>query len=243
MDANLHAQLFAEYGDIYSVEIAGKEYAYRALTLEELDKFNQLSESNADLEDIYVQNSIVYPLDFDMDKMKAGHISVLAEAVSQVSGISADFILKTLNEYRQIAEEDIVVKIKAMILAAMPVYSDEYINTLTIKQLLEKLVLSEEILTIQQVVNGIQSENGIRLDIAPVNEEPQTAKKPPKVDKETLLKRIMKDERAVINPFELPPEVDYGQLEELDSDLLVKAAGYIDRDDPIAKKLRRAMGG
>lgn len=243
MDSVLYAHLAAEFGEIYFIEIAGKEYVYRALTLEEIDKFERLSDSSADLEDIYVQNSMVYPLDFDLNKMKAGHVSSLAEAISRVSGLNADFILSTLDQYRNEAVEDILVKIKAMIIAAMPNYTDEYINTLTIKQLLQKLVLSEEILTIQQVVNGIQSENGVKLSIAPVESE-QLTKQTPNVDKATLLRRIKSQEKEDINPFAgYANAPDYSQLEDFDTDILLKAAGHIDKDDPIARKLRKAMGG
>lgn len=244
MDQLVQAQLTAEYGELYFVEIAGKEYAYRALTLEELETFAKLAESTADLEDIQVQNSVVFPLDFDLNKVKAGHISALAEAISNISGLNADFILNTLAEYRKLAVEDILVKMKAMIIAAMPNYTDEYINTLTIKQLIQKLVLSEEILTIKQVVNGIQSEGGVRLEIAPVGDETQEpAKKPQKVDKETLLQRIRKENQENVNPFTAQPDINYEKLNELDPDLLVKATGHIDKDDPIARKLRKSMGG
>lgn len=245
MDQYVLAQLQNEYGDIYIVEIGGKEIAYRALTLKEVSVFQNLAESTADLEDIYVQNAVVYPPDFDFNRMKAGHVTQLAEGIGAISGNDISYIFETLEEARRNAEEDVLIKMKAMIIAAMPTHTDDYLDSLTMKQLLQKLVLSEEILTFKQVIDRMQS-IGVKLELTPqeeVAEQPQPRKKspPPKVDKETLLRRIGQENRETINPaLAVDPA---SSLSELDESILVRAAGYVDEDDPIARKLRQAMGG
>lgn len=241
MDLYLLTKLKEEYGEIYSIELGGREYAYRALTIKEIQDFEKNAENGAELEDIYVENGVVYPLDFDLNKIKAGYVSSLAEAIGNISGTNINFILNTLDNSRKQAQEDILIKIKAMIIAAMPAYTDEYLATLTMKQLLEKLVLSEEILTIHQIVGGIQNTTGIRLDLVPTEEEVAPKKQKPKVDKETLLQRIRHEERQTINQA-LTPITEIKPLEELDEDLLIKSLGVITEEDPIARKLRKAMG-
>ena len=246
MEPYVLAQLQNEYGDIYIAEIGGKEIAYRALTLKEMGVFQTIADSAADLEDIYVQNAVVYPQDFDIDRMKAGHVSQLAEAIAAVSGLDVDFVLGSLDQLRQEAAEDVLIKMKAVIIAAMPTYNDDYLDSLTTKQLLQKLVLSEEILTFRQVVDRMQ-QVGVRLELSSAEEEipqpiPQPKKSPlPKVDKETLLRRIGQEDRQTVNAA-LTPDVA-GSLADLDESILIKAAGYVDENDPIARKLRQAMGG
>lgn len=242
MDADLLNSLRDKFGDVYAVNIDGREFAYRGLTMQEINDFERLADSSADLEDLYVKSAIIYPDNFDINKIKAGHVSSLAEAIGKISGTNINFILNTLDAARLRAQEDIIVKIKAMILAAMPAYTEEYLSSLTMKQLLEKLVLSEEILTIHQVVNGVQSTEGVRLELIPAEElEKPKRKAKPKVDKETLLRRIASEERKTVNPTAPIPDIE--TLNELDETLLEKALGYVDSDDPIARKLKQAMGG
>ncbi len=103
--------------------------------------------------------------------------------------------------------------------------------------------MAERILSIQQSVNGIQSE-GVQFTIFSEEPEAQQKKTPQKakVTKEELLRRIKKDEFGMIDENKVR-ETDQSQLENFDEDLLLKAAGVIKPEDPIARKLREAMGG
>lgn len=247
MDKSVVAQLQNEYGEIYWIKVGDKEIAYRALTIQEKKQIDSFADSSADIEDMYVQEAVVYPRNFDIDSIKAGHVSALATAIANVSGEDIDFVLNTLDKFRQEAEEDVLISIKAIIIAAMPALSEEYLDSLTIRELLLKLVLSEQILTVNQTVNGI-TKPGFQLYITRAEEieeeqpKPQKAKIPVNVDKETLLRRIASEDRETVNTA-LTPQVDRQALEALDEELLVKAAGYVDSEDPIARKLRQAMGG
>jgi len=240
MDKEIYAKLQNEYGDIHSIIFGGKEILYRALTFEEMAFLEKLSENETDLEDLFVKTAVVYPLNFDIDTIKAGHVSQLAQAIANISGSDIDFILSTLEAARTEVLENILVRIKAFIIAAMPVYSEEFLNSLNMKQLLEKLVLSEEILTIQQAVRGVKSENGIKLDLVPVDnpQENQTKRESKqRVDREELLRRISKEER------QMTPASPVAALDTLADDILVKASGQVRSDDPIARKLHQMLGG
>ena len=59
------------------------------------------------------------------------------------------------------------------------------------------------------------------------------------IDKEVLLRRIKKQEKES-GSFD-PSSID--QLNEFDPELLIRASGIPRADDPIARKLRQAMGG
>lgn len=241
MEKPLLASLKQQHGEIYTLDVGGKEIAFRSLSISEIGRLEEAADDPTDLEDLYVLNAVVFPYDFDIDKIKAGHVSQIAQAIGNVSGSNIDFILETLNNARNEAQENILIKIKAMIIAAMPALNEEYLSDLTMKQLLEKLVLAEEILTITQAVNGIQSATGVRLDLVPAEEQTQT-KQSPKVDKEALLRRIKHEEREMSNSA-LTPIIDPKGLEQLDDEILIKAAGIASSEDPIARKLRQAMGG
>jgi len=243
MDKDTYLRLTREYGDIFSIELGGTEFFYRALTLEEINILGNVLEDDStsvDMEDLYVQNGIVYPSNFDIDKVKPGFVTTLAQHIMRVSGSSAEYILETLFSLREQRDQDILFKIKAIIISAMPTHTDEYLDSLTVKQLLEKLVLSEEILTKLQEVHLGAAGAGVRLELA-VKEEEKPSKKQAKekVDKETLLRRIKKDDRVgsgAQTAFQANE-----QIKDLDEEILVKASGALKDDDPIARKLREAM--
>lgn len=243
MDKDAYLRLTREYGDIFSIELGDTEFFYRALTLDEINIISSILEDDStsvDMEDLYVQNGVVYPSNLNLDKIKPGFVTTIAQSIMRVSGSSADYILDTLFLLREQRDQDILFKIKAIILSAMPTHTDEYLDSLTVKQLLEKLVLSEEILTKLQEVHLGAVGAGVRLELA-VKDEQKPSKKQAKekIDKETLLRRIKKEDRVGAGAQTAFQANE--QIKDLDEEILVKAAGVLKDDDPIARKLREAM--
>lgn len=230
-----------EYKYIYSIEIAGQQYVYRALTLSEINEIdNNPDISSADVEDIYVQTAVLYPQDFDINRLKAGYVTQLAEQIMQVSGITdPDFITSSLN-YDRDQMNGMVNMMKVFIISAMPTYNDEYLDSLTMRELIFKTALAEQILTLNQQIQGIQTE-GVKLELQ-FEQDQQHQQQPTQkevIDKEVLLRRIRKQEKE---SGSFDPEA-ISKLDEFDPELLIRASGIPRADDPIARKLREAMGG
>lgn len=226
-----------QYGDIYTATLGDVDYYFRALTLDEIEHVQNRfvdEPSSAELEDAYVELGVVYPK-INIDRIKAGYVSSLAEQIMYVSGISdVEFTITTLDAERIALTEDIIGMMKVFVLTAMPSLTDEYLNSLNLKQLIKKVIQSEKILSLQQEVNGIASDGGVQFKIIAVQEE--QAKPNKAVNKEELLRRIRKDEREMSNRT-----INTSVLEQLDEHLLEKAAGTIDPNDPIARKLMGAL--
>jgi hypothetical protein len=225
-----------EYRHIYTVELGEQQFVYRALTVEEINQIDDISGgSSVEMEDLYVQTAILYPQNFDINTVKAGYVTQLAEEVMRVSGlIDPDFINSALQEERETVS-NLINMMKIFIISAMPTYNDEFLDTLTIRELISKTVLAEQILTLNQQIHGIATE-GVKLELN--SEEKQPSQKEI-VDKESLLRRIRKNEKEFgsYDPDKL------NNLEEFDPELLIRASGVPLPNDPIAKKLRQAMGG
>lgn len=246
MDEELLVHWKIRYKNVYSASLGGQDYYFRSLTLEEIENIDLMVNaegSSADLEDLYVRTAVLYPLDINWAEIKAGYITTLAEEIKGYSGLGdiTDIVI-SLNQSREFLNLDIFGSMKAFILSALPQYTEEDLSGFTIQDLIHKVVMAERILTIQQSINGVQSE-GVQFQI--FLEEPEQEKKKqgkPAIDREELLRRIRKDDREMADVQKLM-EVDHGQLENFDEDLLIKAAGVIKPEDPIARKLREALGG
>lgn len=227
-----------EYKYIYSIEIASQQYVYRALTLSEINEIdNNPDISSADVEDIYVQTAVLYPQDFDINRLKAGHVTQLAEEIMKISGITDPvFITSSLDQDRE-EMTNAINMMKVFIISAMPTYNDEYLDSLTVRELIFKTALAEQILTLNQQIQGIQTE-GVKLQLQFSNQQESTPQKEV-IDKEVLLRRIRKQEKE---SGSFDPEA-ITQLDQFDPELLIRASGIPRADDPIARKLREAMGG
>jgi hypothetical protein len=234
------------YRNVYCATLGEQECYFRALSLQEIEDIDLITstQSSADAEDLYVKTAVLYPVDLDLDKIKPGYVTSLAEEIKGYSGISdISDIVMSLQQSREFLNFDIFNSMKAFVLSAMPQYTEEDLSQLTIQEMIHKVVMAERILSIQQSVNGIQSE-GVQFTIFSDEPEPQQKKAPQKakVTKEELLRRIKKDEMGMIDENKVR-ETDQSQLQNFDEDLLLKAAGVLKPEDPIARKLREAMGG
>lgn len=228
----------SQFGDIFGIELDGTEFVYRALTLNEINYVSRIDEQ--DTEDYYVKNALLYPVEFDVDDMRAGDFKILAEAIMSVSGIlDVETVKNYLADSRQRITNDVISVMKAYVIAAMPTYRDDELDNLTIKQMIEKVVLSEQILTLQQAIMGIESD-GVKVQIISAEEQQEAQKPPPtkkqiKRTREELLQQVRGEERETVNPRMRATE----GLNSIPDDLLEKIAQGAEPDpsDPIAAKL------
>lgn len=233
-----------KYREIYKVSIGGKEYHFRALTLKEIEDIDLIGaeEGSGELEDFYVSTATLDPPGIDLDSIKPGYVSALANEIEAVSGLGeVNFIIHWLNTERQSAETDIIIMMKAFILAAIPNTSYEELDNMIVKDLIKRVIVAEKVLTIQQEVSGIQGA-GVQFSITLQGEEekeaPQSKQGKKAVNREELLRRINQN-----NKEQSDKKINLSEMETFDEDLLLKAAGVLKPEDPIARKLREATGG
>ena len=163
LDSQLIFDLKNRYGNIYSVNIKNKDIIFRELTFKEYNKilyYKDLEDfSSADVEDLVLEFTIVYPEDFDSARIPPGNVSSLAQEVLDISGItSAKLAKRILQEKREEATE-VKNLMKAFVLATISTYSPEQLDEMTFSQLAERVALAEKIIEIKQGINGIESTN------------------------------------------------------------------------------------
>lgn len=230
-----------EYGDIFGIELDGVEYIYRSLTLDEINKADQLLE-DTDREDFYAKSAVLFPDKFDIDNMRAGDVITLAEAVMSVSGIlDVETVKGYLIQARESLSSDVITVMKSYIIAAMPSYREEELNNFTMKQLIAKLVLAEQILTLQQVVMGLESD-GVKVQIM-TTEEYKQATRPASAPKSRRMKKTREELLREMKNEELDTVTgryveNQRKLQDVSDDLLEKMSGKdVDPSDPVAAKL------
>lgn len=251
MDSDLLQLWKDKYGQVYSATIGQQEYHFRALTLAEVDRLVQFSKDgggSADLEDLYVEAGILHP-EIDLNKIKPGFITRLAEEIQYVSG-SGDvvYLFETFIEERESFEQDVLLMMKAFIMTAIPVITEEQIDNMTMRQVIHKIVLAEHIMNFQQSINGVpEPDVQFQLQVAqPEGAEPEKKKlagPPDQHTREQMLRDIRHQEKEVVGEQGAAAVKGF---ENFDEDLLLKVSGSesaIKEEDPIARKLRLAMGG
>lgn len=161
VDPEIILDLKKKYGYIYSVTIKKIDLIFRELTFEEYDRilsYQDLGDSSsADVEDLILSYSIVYPENFDIYKIPPGNVSSLSQDILDLSGFtSAKIAIDVLNEKRYEAGE-VKNLMKAFVLATMPSYFPEDLEKMTFSQLAAKVALAEKIIEIKQGINGFES--------------------------------------------------------------------------------------
>jgi hypothetical protein len=151
-DSNLIFSFKEKYGNVYSAEIKGIEVVFRELTFYEYKKILYLKDlydySSADIEDYILQYSVVYPEDFDINKIPPGNVSALAEKVLDISGITSVKLAKRILEEKRIEANEVKNLMKAFVLATISSYNPEDLEAMTFSELAEKVALSEKIIEI-----------------------------------------------------------------------------------------------
>lgn len=266
----LRESLIEEYGEVYEFKVDKYHFFFRPLTIRELSLANMPGVDIAALEDHYVQEATLFPPNFNFDSIKAGFVTQYADEVLRISGFDdLGVINEMLETHRARAHNDIIHTMKSYIITAMPAYKEEDLMDLPMIEFTRKVVLAEEIITIQQGLSGIET-TGFKLVIKPVGaveeeeEEPQEIRRDPRRDKprkraevpmreqarmseeerekmkRKYIAQIRDQNRESINVHEMRGPLDDSGLEEMDPEMLERMLGVARADDPIARKL---MGG
>lgn len=232
------------YGDVFSTVINKEEVFFRALTLSEYKQIIVIVGDDAasvDIEDKVVQTAVVHPA-LNIDKMKAGHVTALAEEILKISGFTDELFLKGLLHEARLNIDEASYMMKAFVLAAMPAYTEEDLEELTLKQLLRKVALAEKIITVQQATMGIPEEYSVRFAIGSDPDAQESVVNTPhtrrSVDKESLIEKFRSTEGEMSGKA-MTPTV----LEKFDEESLTLMMGVPKPNDPFAEKLHKAMGG
>lgn len=244
-----------KYHKLYSVSEDGTEYFFRPFTLKEVELFESFIHSKSkdrfELENFCLETCIVYPEEFDPEAMSPGFAQQVAEQIMVLSGIaSADFVIEAMFTTRQRLSGDILLDIKSYIISAMPTYTDEQLDNYSVLELIEKLVLSEKILTLQGQLAGLDQQVELTFERVDESEEEEeyevVRRKKPKqkpeetqLTKEDIIKRIRKEnvEQYTSRDTYRNPEAS-DEWQGFDVDLLQKMEGVHDiESDPIARKL------
>ena len=167
-------ELKYKYGNLYAIDIKGVEVYFRELTFKEYERVLFLQDSNeltyADIEDLILEQAIVSPENFDLNKVPPGVVSSLAEEIINISGFSSARMAKHVLNVKREESNEVKNLMKAFVLATISTYSPDDLEEMTFSQLAEKVALSEKIIEIQQGINGIESTN-INLELIDPEEE------------------------------------------------------------------------
>lgn len=209
----------ALFGDVFEVTIGKVDYAFRALTVQEYYKFLDIDESSADIEEIVVMNAVIWPNEFDINKMRAGDVTALSNRILEFSGFSS---LEIVNEYLAQAREEVKTAIplmQAFIMSVMPTYNKEVLDTYTLKQITSLVATAEYIIDIQ---SSIARGESLTLGLT-ATDEPEQAPQPAR-------QRVSHKD---VNPDDL--EMVYQDPDK------PSRVGTAVANDPIAQKLHAAL--
>jgi len=176
MDSEKIFELKNRYGNIYSVKIKNYDLIFRELTFKEYDEIIYLKDlddySSADIEDLILKFAIVYPEDFDINRIPPGNVSSLAQNVLDQSALTSVDLAKSIIEEKRDEINQVKNLMKAFVLATITTYSPEELDLMTFSQLAHNVALSEKIIEIRQAMNGIQPSN-ISLQLIDPNSQTQ----------------------------------------------------------------------
>lgn len=180
MDNEVLLELKLKYGPLYAVNVKGIDLLFRELTFSEFDKISKIQEadgySSADSEDYILETTIVYPENFNINKIPAGTVSSLAESIIEASGFSSARIAKSILETKREQASDVRTLMKAFVLATINTYSPENLDDMTFSQLAEKVALAEKIIEVKQSINAIEPTQ-VKLELIDPQEEMEKQKR------------------------------------------------------------------
>lgn len=174
IDSEVFLELKLKYGPLYNVSVKGIDLLFRELTFSEFDKIDKLQDSgdfsSADAEDYILECTIVYPEDFNLNRIPAGAVSSLSQEILDASGFASARTAKRILEEKRIKAGEVRTLMKAFVLATINTYSPEDLDNMTFSQLSEKVALAEKIIEVQQSIYGIEPTN-VKLDLIDPEEE------------------------------------------------------------------------
>lgn len=161
-----------EFGKVFSASIFGVDYVFRAVTFLEYDTAERM-ESSADAEDYLLDCGLLHPRDMDLDRIPAGAVTALIEEVLEVSGFGDPKRAKAILEEERQRVSEVWGLMKSFVIAAMPAYKEEDLNSLSFDQMAHKVALAEQIIQVNQAAFGIDNE--LKLDLIDPEEEAMRA--------------------------------------------------------------------
>lgn len=183
-------ELKYKYGNLYAVVVKGVDLYFRELTFKEYERVLFLQDSEgltyADIEDLILEQAIVYPENFDLDKVPPGIVSSLAEEVINISGFASARTAKQVLVNKRDEANEVKNLMKAFVLATISIYSPEDLENMTFSELAEKVALSEKIIEIKQNANGMESTD---LKIQLIDPEEEEVKKQVSAARHNLSKK------------------------------------------------------
>lgn len=153
-----------QYGKIFQIE----EFIFRGISVGEYKYISSLTLNSAEIEESIAHAAILYPDDLNFDDLPAGVISSIAEQVTNISGFGDPKVIRSILQEKRDELNNVFTLMKALVLSAMPAYTEEYLDDLAIPVLLGKVVLAEEILKIHQTT--VVGET-VKLDLLDPEEE------------------------------------------------------------------------
>lgn len=165
----------AEYTDVFLVESNQEDYVFRPLTLGEYTAAQNIAkESGIDAEESIVRSAVLHP---DLrDDVPAGVWTSLANEILEVSHFNSPKVMKQMLIDKRDEETNLVTQIKAFIIASIPTCSESELDSMTFEELIQKVILAEQIIKVQQAAAGIVGHD-IQLTVVDPEEEEQKAKK------------------------------------------------------------------
>lgn len=119
--------------------------------------------------------SVVYPENYNFNKLPAGIVSSLSEEILDFSGFSSARVAKDILDKKRETSGSVRGLMKAFILATINSYTPEFLDSLTYSQLAERVALAEQIIRVQQAINGMESTD-VTLALVDPEEEKVKAK-------------------------------------------------------------------
>lgn len=204
-----------DYRDIYSVKLGKQEYIFRTLTFSEYRYIESLNATVTDIEEVVVEKALLHPSwdSIDLNKMLSGTVTALSEEILEYSNFVTIESIEDCLESARIAARSGVEMMKAFVLATMPGYKYEELDQFTVKELAHLVAIAEVIIEIDATTSVGET---LKLALSSGEESGPT---PQKTHNFTL-----------------------EDLEKANRNLDSSTIGTAPLNDPIAQKLRAALG-
>lgn len=191
MEPQFLYEIKKKYGSVFAVNLKGQEVLFRELTFNEFDQIteykNSEGASSTDAEDLIISSAVVYPENFNFEKLPPGLISSLAQQIIDFSGFYSAKLAKQVLENKREQAGQVRSLMKAFVLATIHAYSPEDLDDMTFSQLAEKVAISEKIIEIIQGMNGVQPTN---LTLQLIDPEEEEEKKKISAARHNLSKKV-----------------------------------------------------
>lgn len=144
-------QLKREYGEIFAITIGRQEYLFRALTIKEFKELSSIEEySSADLEEIIILNTVLYPQNLDLNKgIKPGEVSSLSNHILELSGFTSLEVSKARLMNAREEMDNTLELMKILIVAALSTYHYDHLEEYTFKELARLVAVAEKVIEIR----------------------------------------------------------------------------------------------